>query len=143
MVLHQLIHIALINTEWKPKMLKSRHPKVKNCQISLPKRISKWKILNPIKAYHDPHHLNSGVYPLGWGICILINWSWRVKKVRSPTLIVCPWLALICSLFVAGSSLNVKRFLSLSATTLLISPSEYRWNCLSFKRPSTKTKPSK
>lgn len=116
MVLHQLMHIVS-TTEWKPKMFKSRHPKSKMAKFPCPKE-SKWKISNPIKAYHDPHHLDSGVYPLGWGIYILINWSWRVNweseithldsmpLISSNLQSVCCWVISQCEAFLIIISHN-------------------------------------
>ena len=57
------------------------------------------------------------------------------------TSMVCPWFALICSLFVSGSSLRANLFLSFSSTTFLISFSEYLLNCRNFNSSSTKTNP--
>lgn len=73
---------------------------------------------------------------LFWKSTFLISYN-----AEMLTSMVCPWFALICSLFVTGSSLRANLFLSFSSTTFLTSFSEYLLNCHNFNSSSTKTNP--
>lgn len=73
---------------------------------------------------------------LFWKSTFLISYN-----AEMLTSMVCPWFALICNLFVTGSSLRANLFLSFSSTTFLTSFSEYLLNCHNFNSSSTKTNP--